>query len=416
MDECLESLLNFGDSSDELDSCVGNIADTSNSNSVSAPQESSCAGSVPPETPQSHRGQSEKRGRKRRQKKASRLLSSTEKKKVFSKISEAVKNDSESCIDAVVNLAQSEKHLSFFPARGECLVKDGSAWCSLVEVLLGRYVELYQECTTKADKYLSFQVKWSSAVAEFVADQPAPSSLSVRLSDADRHAVGFALSAAAWQWCGKFIEETVSSFHKTPSAVSVPSYSSVHVHRFFGAALCRYIATLDNKIGRALRRQSDPKSQDTAMLALLKNLRVNQEDKVTGSVPNQLLERDHGGMTFLKPEFQQFAESAVERIVSTVNADCYQRYGKDMLKVASMALACDKTVLTPFVSAVDENLSHLKLAEEVIMSVGKELLNKVLHAICEEVVDSCEQDQVLASGNVTTKGQNLRDSIHVSKS
>ena len=114
----------------------------------------------------------------------------------------------------------------------------------------------------------------------------------------------------------------------------------------------------------------------------------------------------------LKENHMPFATGAMQRIAELVNADQYQRYGKDLVMVASTALRCDQTICTPFEKSVNELFGD-RFAVSTVRIVAKSLIDKVLHAVCKEVIDSFEQVQVRASGAKTTKGQNLRDKLHI---
>lgn len=313
----------------------------------------------------------------------------------------------------ILRTAAKEKHISFFIARKEALENNQDTWTRIVNTLLATFTTLFQNCSSRTDKYFVFQIQWNSAVREFTLSDPDLTRM--ELPEMDKVSLLHAVAAATWTHACTVVKRTIEQL-RDPSN-SLPDHASAderkfsedHVHRFFGAALHKCIRVLKEKEKRQSGRMNEG---EKAKLGLFRAIRLEKEEKEVANLPAALRIRDRGWMTFLKDEYLPFADHAMKVIFDLVNQDTYERYGPNLIKQATTSVSCDQSILKNLDNAVTKMLPGV-YSTDTVCSCGEALVTKVLRAVVEEVVDSKEQMQVLASGEKSTSGRNLRDRIHI---
>ena len=132
-------------------------------------------------------------------------------------------------------------------------------------------------------------------------------------------------------------EESIRNF------VSTLSNSTISMHTsFLGAALPGYKSVLQRKKSRGSLKPTEVKQ-----LTLLKAIQMDYDAKATADIPLSQRLCGRGNLVCLDEDHLPFAASAFKTIASHVNQDSYKKYGKDMVKVASTCVTCDKSILAP---------------------------------------------------------------------
>ena len=332
----------------------------------------------------------------------SKLLSATERRRVAQSLASIKAVD---VAGSTLASAAEEKHMSYFPARKESLANDTAAWHSIVGYLPATYANIYKQCSTQAEKYMKLPVMWTKAVSQLYPDDKVRQ---LKLSELDRCSTLHAVAAAVWNHCCYAVKKTIECSNQTEDQVSKPALTEDHIKRFFGAALHRSIHALVDKE----KRRGKANTEDEEKLKLLRTLRLLKEEKELSNLPMSLRIRDRGWMAFLREEYMEYAKHAMESVVEVINQSNFKRYGSDFVKVSTTTIKCDKPIMEQFEQAVTKHQPGIHNSS-IVEACGQMILLKVVNAMCQEVIDACEQVQVVSSGASSTSGQNLRPSLHI---
>ena len=331
-----------------------------------------------------------------------KLLTGHEKLKVVEKLA----NIESSILEAeVMRCVLGELHIKVFPGRASSLEKFPRVWKRVIVRLAEKFAQVHRETSTKANKYAIFQMMWTTALR---SEMDHPDVCALDLSDYDCTSVVMSIGAAVSNFCCRVVKEHLQTAIEDEPGVAV-ALEDKHAHRFFGWALHSCIAGLK---GKQHRDGSTLRTMETECLDLCRLLRLKRDEKAEANIPTSLTVRDKGWMTFMRPEVISFAEKSLDKIYGVVNQQAYRTYGKDMVIVASTALEHDRTIVGPLQECVSAMFPG-KFSGDVVKTVARKLIDKVFHAVCQEVIDSVEQMQITSAGRTTTRGLNLRDRIHV---
>ena len=296
------------------------------------------------------------------------------------------------------------------------------------------YSKFYAECSSQADKYSTFQMRWVTNVFTLF---DLPDVASCPLEESIISAIHHCLASAVWRYCADIVRKYLldaavcSAGEVLPGQSEKKHYCDIglilfvskywmqlcvvqgkflpgqlekkHYWKFFGWAVCSSIMNCSAQSGR-----------NEEELALLKCIRLpwlqDKAEKEEFAIPVSLIMRDEGWMSFLRPEHLPFARNALDKIRSVVNHKPFETYGKDFVNVASQMIQCDKTLHKPLLASVQEPMPN-QFPQSTVEGVASRPTSKVMNAMLGEVIESAEQMQLLSAGS-TTSALNLRDKLH----
>lgn len=312
------------------------------------------------------------------------------------------KIDMSKAAETIIAGAGGELHMSTYPERSSALLEYRSVWESVVKDLVLAYSQFYSECSSKSDKYSTFQMRWITNVFTFL---DRPEIASCPLEDSLASSILHSLAAAVWRYCAVTVREYLrDAAVSNAGEISPTQLEEKHYWRFFGWAVHSSVKLL---------KRSASSAENEEELALLKSLQLQNktEKEEFKSIPISMIMRDEGWMTFLRPQHLPFARNALDKVCSVVNHNGFHTYGKDFVQVVSQVICCDKTLHKPLLVSVTEAFPN-RFSEGVVERVASRLISKVMNAMLGEVIETAEQIQLLSAGATTTSGLNLRDRLH----
>lgn len=339
-----------------------------------------------------------------------RSLRKKEKEALGASISES---DQASLSAAVLQEVDRKYHLQVYPERSELWekLKISDSFFLICECLKKLYVDTYESCSTGADKYAKFQLKWYQECSSMLFANTCSDKCHPCLSEATKKWTQFLQANGASHYHSSTIMISIQGavFEQLAKEVSkeIPCVSDTNTphclsderedvyYRFGGGAIAEMLHNRYKGISSCPCSKRNKIIDEIAMLKAM-------ECKDKSAIPASLQYRDRGFMYFPDPSLIPFIK-AVDNKVRTI--------ANNIIEIASKSIKEDVSFCEHFVRFLETKYDSLEDISEVTESIFNEFIRKLYNTRLVEFMDTYRQSQASQKGSATLTGQNIRDAL-----
>lgn len=349
-------------------------------------------------------------------------------------ITQALEQESNDLLVAVLEKVESELHIVHFGCRAEFWekFKVTNLFAKICIILRDIYINTYSEFQKGKSKFLQFQLEWYKRCSLLLQESIGSTTISpqqscisewiVFRSDCIKqlkdnnffhsNSVMIAVQSAVYNYLNsKVIQATPTVEVESGTVIPNGRVSSGQecesedvYFRFGGAALAEMLRIRYRTIHTSpIEKRSGIASEITVLKAM------QCTDKSV--VPASLQYRDNGFMYFPHPDFIPFTKAVDEQVRHLANTNGMQMHGKNLIQVTTESVfnklelkeVYTKALLTRF-----DTIDGIKTAADNVYS---EMLRKLCNTRLAEFFDCFKQMQASKAGSASLAGLNLRDAL-----